>query len=102
MGSAFYKTVRQALGIEYTEQVGEAFTALWNEVIAMLMQDSDAETVRQAQSDLMGFSQEQQCEDEEESGSFISMWTKEFMRLDSQTTQACNEDAHTAPNTAPI
>lgn len=97
MGSAFFKTVRQALGIEYTDPVSEAFTALWNEVITMLMQDSDAETIRQAKFDIMDFPKGHRREHEDESSSFLSMWTREFMRLDSQTTQAGKEEANTTP-----
>lgn len=102
VGGAFIKTVRQSLGIECTDPVSEAFTALWNEVIAMLMQDSDAETIRQAKCDIMDFPPANRREGEEESSSFISMWTREFVRLDSQTTQAGTEEASSAPNAASI
>lgn len=73
VGAAFLKTLRQQLGDKFTDDTQDAFASLWNNVIAVMMQSSDADAIERAKCDIA----QGDCEAVDQD--FLAHWTDKFV-----------------------
>ncbi|KAJ8599009.1 hypothetical protein CTAYLR_007674 [Chrysophaeum taylorii] len=80
VGSAFLKTMNQTLPPEeFGDDVKEAITALWNQVIALLMQKCDPETIELAKCDLRTpIDADDDDDDDQVDPALLSLWKREL------------------------